>query len=220
MQRKIQRTADGSHTVAIPERSITYHSLHGAMAESRHVFIEAGLHQFINPSTRNPLTILEIGFGTGLNALLTIKEAIEREQPIHYISIELFPLTAAEVSQLNYGELLSMEDEFLQLHSSPWEKDIRLNAFFTLQKRNASLLDLAKTPPVDCIYFDVFAPTDQPDVWTQPVFENLYQLLAPGGMLVTYCSKSIVRKTMEAAGFTIQKIPGPHGKRDMVRARK
>jgi len=220
MHREIKLTADGSHTIVIPELNVTYHSHHGAVAESMHVYIEAGLFPLIDPSIQKSLSILEIGFGTGLNALLTLQEAIKHKQHIHYTAIEPYPLTQAEVSQLNHGGLLSMKDAFLQLHNSPWEKDIALNEFFTLQKRNTSLLSLQNIHPIHCIYFDAFAPTDQPELWAQAVFENLYKMLAPQGILVTYCSKTVIRKAMEAAGFIIQKIPGPHGKRDMVRAKK
>lgn len=220
MQREIKLTADGSHTISIPETNVTYHSHHGAIAESMHVYIEAGLLPLIELSSNHPISILEIGFGTGLNALLSLHEAIRYKQPIHYTAIELFPLTEEETAQINHGTCLSMENEFLQLHSSPWEKDTLLHDFFTLHKKQVSLLELKDLHSIDCIYFDAFAPTDQPELWTQAVFENLYRFLAPQGTLITYCSKSVIRKTMEAAGFTIQKIPGPHGKRDMVRAKK
>ncbi|MES2330948.1 MAG: tRNA (5-methylaminomethyl-2-thiouridine)(34)-methyltransferase MnmD [Bacteroidota bacterium] len=220
MNREIKLTADGSHTIAIPGMNLTYHSHHGAIAESRHVYIEAGLLTLINASTPNPLNILEIGFGTGLNALLSLQEAIKQKQHIHYTAIELFPLTQTEIAQINHGKCLLMENDFLQIHSSPWEKDILLHEFFTLQKRNISLLELKDLHSINCIYFDAFAPTDQPELWTQAVFENLYQMLSPQGILVTYSSKTVIRRAMEAAGFSIQKIPGPHGKRDMVRAKK
>lgn len=220
MQREIKLTADGSHTIAIPETNVTYHSHHGAIAESMHVYIEAGLLPIIDPSTKKQINILEIGLGTGLNALLSLREAIKYKQPIHYTAIELFPLTEKEITEINHGEQLFMENEFLQLHTSPWEKDARLHEFFTLHKKKISLLELKALHSIDCIYFDAFAPTDQPELWTQAVFENLYRCLAPQGTLVTYCSKSVIRKAMEAAGFSIQKIPGPHGKRDMVRAKR
>lgn len=220
MQRKIKLTADGSHTISIPETNMTYHSHHGAIAESMHVYIEAGLLPLIERSTSGPINILEIGFGTGLNALLSLREAITYKKHIHYTAVELFPLAEEETAQINHGTCLSMENEFLQVHASTWEKDIPLHEFFTLHKKKVSLLELEDVHLIDCIYFDAFAPTDQPELWTEAVFENLFQMLAPQGTLVTYCSKSVIRKTMEAAGFSIQKIPGPHGKRDMVRAKK
>ncbi len=220
MQRQIQLTADGSHTISIPEMNVTYHSHHGAVAESMHVFIEAGFNQLINPQTRKPLTILEIGFGTGLNALLTLRGSIQNQQPVHYIAIEPFPLTQTEFAQLNYGDLLSLQKEFQQLHTSPWEELVAINNLFTIEKRNISLLNLKNIHSIDCIYFDVFAPTVQPELWTQAIFENLYNILSPGAILVTYSSKSEMRRNMAAAGFSVKKIPGPHGKREMVRATK
>lgn len=218
MQREIKLTADGSHTIAIPGMNVTYHSHHGAIGESMHVYIDAGLQPFLNPPARNALTILEIGFGTGLNALLTLREAVKHQQPIHYTAIELFPLTEKEITRINHGEQLCMQEEFIQLHTAPWEKEVVINEFFTLYKKEASLLTLENMAGISCIYFDAFSPTVQPELWTQAIFEKLYQFLAPGGMLVTYCSKSEVRRSMTAAGFTVTKIPGPWGKREMVRA--
>ncbi|MEO8174282.1 MAG: tRNA (5-methylaminomethyl-2-thiouridine)(34)-methyltransferase MnmD [Sediminibacterium sp.] len=220
MHREIKLTKDGSHTIALTGTDITYHSHHGAIAESMHVYIEAGLLPLMSRSTAKPLHILEIGFGTGLNALLSLREAISHQQPIHYTTIELFPLTETEIDLINHGKCLSMENEFAQLHSSPWEKNVHIHELFCLHKSKISLLELKDLHSLDCIYFDAFAPTDQPELWTQAVFENLFGMLAPQGVLVTYCSKSVIRKAMEAAGFIIQKIPGPHGKRDMVRAGK
>jgi len=220
MQREIQLTADCSHTIAIPEMKVTYHSRHGAVEESMHVYIKAGLLPLMNPPTCNALTILEIGFGTGLNALITLREANTQQQPVHYTAIEPFPLTTEEISLLNHGHLLSMQEDFLQLHASAWEQDIFVNNLFSLKKMNLSLQQPINIPPVNCIYFDAFSPTVQPELWTQAVFEKMYQLLAPGGILVTYCSKTVVRQAMEAAGFFVEKTPGPYGKREMVRAKR
>ncbi len=220
MQREIKLTADGSHTIAIPEMNVTYHSHHGAMAESMHVFIDAGLNHLFNQSTTQPVNILEMGLGTGLNALLTLQEAIKHKRSIHYTAIEIFPLTQTEIGQLNYGKMLSLQKEFLQLHNASWDEDICINEFFTLKKINVSLLELNLIYPINCIYFDAFSPIVQPELWTLPVFENLFRLLTPGGILVTYCSKSEVRKAIADAGFTVTKIPGPYGKREMVRAGK
>ena len=220
MHREIKLTADGSHTIAIPEINVTYHSHHGAIAESRHVYIEAGLQPLLNRQINQAIRILEIGFGTGLNALLSFQEAVKNQQPVHYTAIELFPLSPEETARINHGSLLLMQDVFDYLHASPWNEEVIFNPFFTLLKKKESVLNLGDLHAINCIYFDAFAPTDQPELWTQAVFENLFQMLSPKGILVTYCSKSIIRKNMEAVGFTIQKLPGPHGKRDMVKAVK
>lgn len=220
MQREIQLTADGSHTICIPEMKVTYHSHHGAIGESWHVYIQAGLQKLIDSATHQPIGILEIGFGTGLNALLTLQQATKQQQNVHYTAIEIFPLSQQEISLLNHGSLLSMQDNFLELHNAPWEQDVQINAFFTLKKIEVSLLQLNDIERVHCIYFDVFSPTIQPELWTQAVFEKMYLCLAPGGFLVTYSSKSEVRKAMTAAGFIVKKIQGPFGKREIVRAQK
>lgn len=218
MQREIRPTADGSHTIAIPGTNVTYHSHHGAIGESRHVFIEAGLQPLLAAKHHQPIHIFEMGFGTGLNALLTLQEAHIQQHPIHYTAVELYPLTTDEISQINYGILLHCQEDFLAIHRAAWETEVRVEPFFTMQKHKTSLLTLGKTDPFDCIYFDAFSPSHQPELWTETVFAKLYQMLSPGGTLVTYCSKSVVRKAMITAGFTVEKIPGPWGKREMVRA--
>lgn len=220
MQREIQLTADGSHTISIPEMKVTYHSHHGAIGESRHVYIQAGLQPLIAKANQQPLRILEVGFGTGLNALLTLQQAITHQQPVCYTAIEPFPLSAEEIVHINHGTLLSLQAYFLALHNAHWEQAISINEWFTLKKINVSLLQRNEAEAIDAIYFDVFSPTVQPELWTQAVFEKMYQCLAPGGVLLTYCSKSQVRRSMSAAGFHIEKIPGPWGKREMVRAKK
>lgn len=161
-----------------------------------------------------------MGFGTGLNALLTLQQAVNNKRHIHYTTVELYPLTNEEVLLLNYGRQLDMQEAFLQLHNCDWEKDVCINEYFTLKKIKASLPEINMTSGINCIYFDAFSPTSQPELWTQQIFEKMYKALLPGGVLVTYCSKSIVRHAMEAAGFRIEKIPGPWGKREMVRAGK
>lgn len=227
MQRKIQITSDGSHTVVIPGMGVSYHSHHGAIAESIHVYIDAGFRaqpgvtrDVTHPENRPPVRILEIGFGTGLNALLTLREAIQQQAVVEYVSVEPYPLTAEEYLQLNHGEQTGLQNEFLLLHTSPWNRKIQFNPFFSLEKKQQSIHDPAALPLVNCIYFDAFAPGDQPDMWTQAVFEKMFGCLETGGTLVTYCSKSAVRRTMQAAGFRVEKLQGPHGKRDMVRAHR
>jgi tRNA U34 5-methylaminomethyl-2-thiouridine-forming methyltransferase MnmC len=224
MQRQIVFTADGSHTVSVPEMNVTYHSVHGAIRESRHVFIEAGLHyasgRFTQPGA---LQILEIGLGTGLNTLLTLTEAENNQQQIHYTALEPFQLSTEEITSLNYCEQLNrndLRDIFTILHTSDWEKDIALTPCLTIHKTRQSLLHFTTTEQYDLVYFDAFAPAAQPELWTKQVFENLYQLLSPGGTLVTYCSKGDVRRAMQEAGFNIEKIAGPPGKREMIRAMK
>ncbi|SJZ80741.1 tRNA (5-methylaminomethyl-2-thiouridine)(34)-methyltransferase MnmD [Sediminibacterium ginsengisoli] len=215
MQRELLITADGSHTIAVPELQATYHSRHGAIAESMHVFIGAGLYQL--PSVQ-PLRILEIGFGTGLNALLTLRHAQDRQQEISYHSLEPFPLTDAEVQQLNHGESTAMQQEYEAIHRAAFDQPVIIHPFFTLHKHKISLETFDTTAQFHCIYFDAFAPETQPELWTKAIFEKLHRMMFPGGLLLTYCSKSIVRKAMQEAGWLVKKIPGPHGKREMVRA--
>lgn len=218
MQREIILTADGSHTVQIKDRNITYHSHHGAVQESKHVFIEAGLLYKVKqlPGT---VRLFEMGFGTGLNALLTLKEGEKLNKPVVYSAVENYPLTASETGSLNYNEVVPGSKEvFERLHQTEWNKKISITPFFTLNKINADLLAYTFEEPVDLIYYDAFAPTAQPELWTLEVFQKLYALLAPGGVLVTYCSKGDVRRAMMAAGFLVEKLPGPKGKREMVRA--
>jgi tRNA U34 5-methylaminomethyl-2-thiouridine-forming methyltransferase MnmC len=222
MHREIILTSDGSHTIAIPEMNVTYHSSHGAIQESQHVFIDAG---FRHAAKQKPLRILEMGFGTGLNAFLTLIETEKINLPVHYTTIELFPLQQTEMALLNYCEQLNRKDLgaiFQRLHHCNWEEEARITDHFTLQKLNTSLLTLqpAGLAPFNLIYYDAFAPTAQPELWTTEIFEKLYGLLSIEGILVTYCSKGDVRRAMQAAGFSIEKIPGPRGKREMVRAEK
>lgn len=235
MKREIITTADGSHTVAIPEMQVTYHSHHGAVQESMHVFIEAGLHWWLGAAgqataagagnhtttasgqtSKPPLRIFEMGFGTGLNAYLTALEAQKLQLPIHYTAVEKFPLTPAEATALNYAT--EGRELFHQLHHAPWETDVAVAHLFTLKKCNADLQSFTAPQPFDVIYFDAFAPTAQPELWTEGIFAKLFHQTNKGGVLVTYCSKGIVRRAMQAAGFTVTKIPGPPGKREMVRA--
>jgi tRNA U34 5-methylaminomethyl-2-thiouridine-forming methyltransferase MnmC len=224
MERQIINTADGSSTVSIPGMNVTYHSTHGAIQESLHVFIRAGLKQML--PERSSLSILEMGFGTGLNALLTLMEAEAIQKQVHYSAIELYPLEPAQVKVLNYCEKLNRQDlqrSFEQLHSSDWDKNIPVSGYFTLFKSGSDLLEFQITGPgnqFDIIYFDAFAPTAQPELWTLAVFEKLFAMLSPAGLLVTYCSKGDVRRAMQSAGFKVEKLAGPPGKREMVRAWK
>lgn len=221
MERYIQTTSDGSHTVAVPELQVTYHSIHGAIQESMHVFIEAGLKPLLKQD--ETIHIFEMGFGTGLNALLSLQQVLQVNQKIFYYAVELFPLQSFEYQELNYAEQLkddSLQSYFLQMHECEWEKDIAIHPLFTLHKTNQSLLSISTNQLFNLIYFDAFSPNAQPELWTQQVFEQMFQLLQKKGVLVTYCSKGDVRRTMLAAGFTVEKLKGPPGKREMIRAAK
>jgi len=221
MQRQLIITKDGSHTISIPEMNVTYHSHHGAIQESMHVFINAGLNYLVDTMSIPNIHIFEVGLGTGLNALLSLIEAEKLQQPVYYTAVELYPLHETELNSLNYIEQLKRTDllpAFQRLHQCEWERDVPISPFFTLHKQKQSLLNVTTPALHHLVYFDSFAPAAQPEHWTKEVFEKLYPILLPGGILVTYCSKSIVRKAMQAAGFVVTKIPGPHGKREMVRA--
>jgi tRNA U34 5-methylaminomethyl-2-thiouridine-forming methyltransferase MnmC len=216
-------TQDGSHTLAIPELNVTYHSRHGAILESKHVFITEGLKEFTLGFNNPVVRILEMGLGTGLNALLTLIENEHLKRTIHYTGLELFPLHHTEIMALNYCSQLNRDDLFTvfeKMHTSEWEKDIEVVPGFILHKKQQSLPGYFTAEKYQVIYFDAFAPLAQPELWAGPVFEKMYAMLDETGILVTYCSKGEVRRTMQAAGFIVHKRPGPPGKREMVRAFK
>jgi tRNA U34 5-methylaminomethyl-2-thiouridine-forming methyltransferase MnmC len=222
MDRKIILTADGSNSISIPEMNVTYHSIHGAIQESEHVFINAGFNYLISKSSDQPISLLEMGLGTGLNALLTLIETEKHPQTVQYTAVELHPLTIDESRSLNYCEQLNRTDLqtlFEKIHSCEWNNTINLTPHFTFHKINKDLIGLSASQLFNLIYYDAFAPAAQPELWTQPVFEKLYSMMATNGILVTYCSKGDVRRAMQAAGFIVEKIQGPPGKREMVRAK-
>lgn len=222
MKREIIVTKDGSHTVGLPEMNVTYHSSHGAIQESMHVFIEAGLFYQLSRSGFQglPLHVLEMGFGTGLNAFLTAIEAEHRKIDIHYTAIEKYPLTLEEAGKLNYSGTLGHRDLFNQLHHCLWENEVAVSPYFTVRKEQTDLQSIAPGRSFQLVYFDAFAPSAQPELWTEDIFKKLYDMMTEKGILVTYCSKGMVRRAMQAAGFTVTKLPGPPGKREIVRAEK
>lgn len=226
MKRIIEKTDDGSATLFVPELDEHYHSTKGARTESQHIFIDMGLKASTAASPR----VLEIGFGTGLNAWLTLKEAESSCREVHYTGLELYPLAWEMVEQLGYipsNEQQHAAELFKQLHTAPWEKEIQLTPHFTLlkQETDANLLkaetDINKLSSFDVIYFDAFAPEKQPEMWSQELFNRLYVLLNKDGILTTYCAKGIIRRMLQAAGFFVERLPGPPGgKREILRARK
>ena len=223
MEREIIITTDGSHSISIPSMGVTYHSSHGAIQESMHVFIESGLRHINEKHQFDSVSIFEMGFGTGLNALLALAEAEKNAQPVYYETIELFPLERSTYELLNYCEQLQRPDLnplFDLLHSCTWNESIQISPYFTFKKINTSLISHSTNQLFNLVFFDAFAPEKQPELWTAEVFKKLHNQMKAGAVLTTYCSKSIVRKAMAAAGFTIEKIPGPPHKREMVRAEK
>jgi tRNA U34 5-methylaminomethyl-2-thiouridine-forming methyltransferase MnmC len=221
MERRIIKTGDGSDTVIIPEMNVSYHSKHGAIQESMHVFIESGFRYWSRRSQRPDLiNIFEMGFGTGLNTFLTAIEAEEKRIKVYYKTIEQFPLAKEEISFLNYASILNNEDLFWKIHECKWNEEAKLNECFTLKKDCGNLIHHSTNQTFNLIYYDAFAPTAQPELWTEEIFKKLHSVLLPEGVLVTFCSKGSVRRAMKAAGFEIEKIPGPPGKREMVRAIK
>ncbi|MBD0293819.1 MAG: tRNA (5-methylaminomethyl-2-thiouridine)(34)-methyltransferase MnmD, partial [Flavisolibacter sp.] len=200
MQREIIITSDGSHTVAVPELNVTYHSRYGAVQESLHVFIRAGLYYVWEQFPDTLVHIFEMGFGSGLNALLTAIEAQKRQRSIHYTAIEKFTLTIEEALNLNYTQQLQHQELFEQMHQCKWHEDVVMAPYFILRKEEKDLLTYTASSSVHLIYYDAFAPAAQPELWTQKVFEHLRCMLVPRGVLVTYCAKGTVRRAMQAAG--------------------
>lgn len=216
---QIEQTADGSQTLFVPELNEHYHSVKGALTESEHIFIQMGLK---HSSVEAP-HVLEIGFGTGLNAFLTLLTADTDQRNIHYTTLEHYPVTPALIEQLTYPELICPErkDDFQALHQAAWNTDVQLTPYFTLHKVETDFTSYTFPATYDVIYFDAFAPEKQPEMWTQSLFDTLYQQLNPQGILTTYCAKGAVRRMLQAAGFMVERLPGPPGgKREILRATK
>ena len=219
MQRII--TDDGSPTLFNSYYKDYYHSTYGAITESDHVFIKAGLDGFYQQVR---ITVLEIGFGTGLNALLTCIKAMEKQLQVTYHTIEKYPVDTAITDSLNYWEFLPdpcrMHDLYTYIHHSPWFSFIKIHPCFTLHKIQADLSGFVPDFKYDLIYFDAFSPDKQPELWTYEIFQTLYNGLNTGGLLTTYCVKGHVKRTLRNIGFMIEKLPGPPGKREILKASK
>ncbi|VBB46080.1 conserved hypothetical protein [uncultured Paludibacter sp.] len=214
---ELKITEDGSHTLYVSEIDECYHSTHGAIQESKHIFINAAFLQ----CNKNEINVLEIGFGTGLNAFLTLLEAEKQHKTIKYTSIELFPLELKKSLSLNYPQLIdsSKQNEFERLHTSEWNTWTEITSYFLLKKINEDFTKLILQEKFDVIYFDAFSPEKQPEMWTEEMFKKLYLSAEKNAVLTTYCCKGAVKRAMKAAGFNTEKIPGPIGKREILRAR-
>lgn len=224
MLHEIIITKDNSHTIYLPHLNEHYHSIYGAIQESKHVFIKNGLEYFLNAQPCE-IKILEVGFGTGLNALLSgLKSTAIPETTIYYTSVELNPLPEDVVRQLNYAELAeeneTAQNIFKKIHAAAWNEAVTINNNFVLHKIHGSIQQVQLLENYHIIYFDAFAPEKQAEMWTIEVFQKLFNHMLPGGVLVTYCAKGIVKRTLRSAGFVVEALQGPPGKREMIRAFK
>jgi tRNA U34 5-methylaminomethyl-2-thiouridine-forming methyltransferase MnmC len=211
-------TEDGSHTLFVPAIDECYHSTHGAVQESKHIFIEAALKQCVKTEVR----VLEIGFGTGLNAFLTMIEAERSDKKIHYTSLEKYPVELGKALQLNYPEAFPAvsRESFELLHTSVWGEEVQIGSNFWLTKIEADVTLFNLNMMFDVVYFDAFSPEKQPEMWSLELFEKIFIQCNSGAILTTYCAKGIVRRAMQSAGFQVERLPGPLGKRQILRSTK
>lgn len=222
MEREIIKTGDGSTTIHLPKWNEQYHSKHGAIQEAKHVFIEMGLKKVLEQEPED-ISILEIGFGTGLNALVTWQELKDRNIRINYTGVEAYPVLPEELEHLNFAEELGEEgarEIFTRFHASSWEIREQISNDFYLTKQKKLFEQITDKAEYSLIYFDAFGARVQPDLWTESVFKIMVEALKPRGVLVTYAAKGSVRRAMLSVGFKVERLPGPPGKREMLRATK
>jgi tRNA U34 5-methylaminomethyl-2-thiouridine-forming methyltransferase MnmC len=210
--RELVRTEDGSFTFFIPEAEETYHSIHGADQEGKFVFIEQGLRA----SNASPVRILEVGMGTGLNVVLTTKES---SRLVDYVTLEPFPIEEAKINEWILSRVSDVEMA-QRIHDMEWDATAQLTPQFQFRKVKAGVMEFQTTALFDVIYFDAFGPKVEPELWTLEVMQKCFDLLHPGGIWVSYCAKGEVRRNLQSAGFKVERLPGPPGKREMLRAIK
>ncbi|TYB79547.1 tRNA (5-methylaminomethyl-2-thiouridine)(34)-methyltransferase MnmD [Bizionia myxarmorum] len=223
MKRQIITTGDGSKTIQIEDWNEQYHSIHGAIQEANHVFIKTGFDYVTANSKVDKIAILEIGFGTGLNAIITLLKTIKDQITVDYVGVEAYPVILSEIEQLNYPELLEDElasEKFKAMHNCPWEIQTEISDNFQLTKYQKRFEAISNSNQFNLIYFDAFGARIQPELWTEAIFQKMYRALKPHGVLVTYAAKGSVRRAMQAVGFNVERLPGPPGKREMLRATK
>ena len=215
---KIVKTSDGSHTIYVPELDEHYHSIHGAIQESNHIFINSGF----DACKAEPVRILEIGFGTGLNAFLTYLRAEAMKRTVYYTAIEKFPLSIETAMELNYHEFTGQKSReiLLKLHEAEWNRKIMLSDFFTIEKLSNDFTSLKLNGKYDLVYFDAFGPDKQPEMWTGEMFLKISEATVSGGILVTYSAKGEVKRHLRAGNYNVELLPGPPGKRQITRAVK
>lgn len=217
---KIIQTKDGSNSLESPRFGAMYHSIHGAIQETQTVFIDAGF--VYKAQSKKPLSILGIGFGTGLNAFMTYLEANKQQIEIQYVGVEAYPISLELAKQLNYPSILNVPKEkehFLKLHEQQ-DIVIELSPYFSFCKKVSQFEALTYQQQFDIIYYDAFAPSIQPELWKASLLSKMYEALKPTGILTTYCAKGIFKRTLKSIGFKVEGIPGPIGKREMTRATK
>lgn len=219
MKIELQITEDGSHTLFVPELNEHYHSVHGAIQESKHIFIDAGLRK----CSKSEIKVLEIGFGTGLNAFLTALESEENNINISYTALELYPISLSDAKKLNFPKMLntSKENLFETIHAAKWEEPEVITPQFSIQKHCFDFSipnNFTTEEKFDVIYFDAFAPEKQPEMWSLQIFQKIYSLCAPDAILTTYCAKGSIRRMLQEVGFHVERLPGPPGKREILRA--
>lgn len=222
MKRIIETTSDGYNTIYIPEIDEHYHSVKGAYTESKHIFIDMGLN---NSNSITP-KILEVGFGTGLNAILTLIEANKKRKKVIYDTLELFPLDTSTILSLDYITHFDSEISklFIKMHNAKWGERFELTEYFNIRKIECNFTDINKWWDginYDIVYFDAFAPEKEPEMWNTSLFESIYNIMSAKGILVTYCAKGIIRRTLQSCGFKVERLQGPPGgKREILRATK
>lgn len=216
---EIFQTEDGSKSLLRKDIQESYHSHFGALTETNTIYIDYGFRYFCSLDNKEQVNVLEIGFGTGLNAIATLKNSNQRS--IFYQTIELYPISASIAERLNYGEQLSLKEEFDLLHKCDWEEIVEITPDFKIKKckANACNFDLPKDF-FDVVYFDAFSPEKDSELWSEDMFSKVYDSLRKGGVLTTYCCKGEIKRRMKKAGFSIAKLPGPKGKREILRAEK
>ena len=227
MEKEIIQTKDGSTTFYLPELNETYHSKNGAIQEAYHVFIKNGFslfegHELLRTGEAKPISILEIGFGTGLNAFITSLESQNNNQTVDYVGVEAYPITQEEALTMNYANQIdaSKNEVFQKIHQIDWEIPIQVNPTFQLTKRKQLFQDIVDVEVFDLIYFDAFGYDVQPELWSDEIFEKMFIALKSDNILVTYACRSVIKNSMISAGFKIEKLPGAPGKREMLRASK
>lgn len=214
---EIITTSDGSHSLRNNRLNETYHSIHGAVQESMHVFMKHGLQYYCEQYQSKEISILEVGFGTGLNALLTLQYAIHNNLRIKYTTLEPFPLPEEVWLKLNCGVQQNDEEYFRALHTAEWDREVLLAPEFTLLKRKLTLQDADLKEVYDVVYFDAFAPAIQPELWVYAALEKVAKVLQPEGVFVTYSARGQLKRDLKALGLTVETLAGPPGKNEMVR---